>query len=1148
MNPATAGADATAFALSSPSRQDLAHDNEHPPADNRGRHASPRMLQPVREPEPDGMEVDTADDEGNRVDAELRPPKRGRESDDDSRDPHDEPRFKRPRHRTHNSPDRKETDGDFFPSSSSSSSSLSSTSSCATSGPTGPKALPLLSDTQVSGFWEPNKIDLKKAAAVIFEDRPDDWPDGFSLLEFPGLSPELADILRGTGMHVLWSSSGAVWGPWSLVLVAPQYDRERLKLGLLQVQINQDGTRPPQAELNADAEAEAPRNADAIDDDTDDVDEGEYVIHVGGERDLQIRIIRPREAGIEGGNDVQTTPFQSCATPLMVATVLGDIETLNFLLDNGADPNRQTSDGKTALMVAAAKGHIRLVRSLLRHPQTQTHLKDSAGWAALAHAAQHGHEAVFSLLLNFGMARLPRQVSDEPNGHPFIIAAHNGHQAICALIVAEGVRVDSEDNLGRTPLWYAAHNGHAECCLWLLEAGANLDHVDGSGNSILSAAVAAGKLDVFNLLLERGAALTNERQHDTLLNIATRNQQENLVRRLIELKVDINATGASRQTAITLACIVGSTAIAKLLLEAGANPDIPDSSETNTLIHAAGKGNVELMRLLLQFGAKLRSKENFGYLALYAATAQGCLEGMKLLLEAGVPTSVPRLRDSKTWSLFPLLSLPICSLDNYKNSQTLFDAIKLLLKFNTPLSAVDQFGVDTLMLAAMDGHAPLIELLFSAGASVGQADVRGRNALQIAAKILDNILTGAREVSADYAHASTKTLRSLAILTMQKQPYWEQRRAMATQRAEHPVTREILSIVGELKTTPSGTRMVLAVPKFETKKVFAIVKAACELSHDDWDPPNTEIQLCLAGARLPAIKAYCSFIDAFPAMKLQLFGPVPVTQIPYRLWVASLSGTLANTKRLIVDGESINELYKDLGSDPLRKILADKAGEQIALLSDLAAEQEKSLATEFAGLFDQCLLSTLSLKREQALELHASPPAQFIASQLTPKGIYAALADRIDQAWRAAWVETIPPRPESFLNSDHLAWIENQEVQLHADIPILDSTEGTNTADSTSADSSINGGTTSLSEQRSLQLLQAFRGKLSLIVDSGDTLKLPGASPEAAGLYADLMFRQLHMLTQFIKGETEVETGVETDVETVPVAAPSAVPAPAPFS
>ena len=56
-------------------------------------------------------------------------------------------------------------------------------------------------------------------------------------------------------------------------------------------------------------------------------------------------------------------------------------------------------------------------------------------------------------------------------------------------------------------------------------------------------------------------------------------------------------------------------------------------------------------------------------------------------------------------------------------------------------------------------------------------------------------------------------------------------------------------------------------------------------------------------------------------------------------------------------------------------------------------------------------------------------------------------------------------------------------------------------------------------------LLSEFRIVLKRMINTPgtDILRLPGAPAEAEGIYSDLMFRQLHMLAQFIDDKPEVD-------------------------
>jgi ankyrin repeat protein len=70
-----------------------------------------------------------------------------------------------------------------------------------------------------------------------------------------------------------------------------------------------------------------------------------------------------------------------------------------LLLNSGADQEaKMISDGYTALIIAAQKGHLNTIKVLLAN-KADVRATSTAGWAALHVAARNGHEAVVRSLL-----------------------------------------------------------------------------------------------------------------------------------------------------------------------------------------------------------------------------------------------------------------------------------------------------------------------------------------------------------------------------------------------------------------------------------------------------------------------------------------------------------------------------------------------------------------------------------------------------------------------------------------------------------------------------------------------------------------------------------------------------------------------------
>ena len=1089
MLPIPQGASDPTPASSAYSDDDKKEDRTPPSAEQK-EFPSPRMVQQYSpEFEEDWVALDYSDDDTS-IEDRNRTAKRGRDTGDDAQDAYSEPRFKRLR-RSADSSLHKNTDQ--HPESSSLSSSSSSTSSASTSTssnsstslPTAQlirKTLDRDAAGQIVGGYGGN---LKIAAPLLFGESTSDWPDGYSLLQIPILSPAMEQPLTDSGICILWHGSEDEYLRYSLLLVTPETDREGLSARLLQLQLNERTDEPARADM-----------------DIDDSEEEEEERHC---------------------------PTRTHCTALMLAAALGDAELIQTLLSNGAEPNHRDSENNTVLMIAACHGHTRAVRALLRDHRTRVNMNNRYGDNALSQAAAQGNVEIFSLLLGVGSAYIERQQEVSTYKHPMLLAASRGHYPICKLLLNEGLDIDLHNDRGYTALCFAVESGQIECCRQLIDAGANVNHVTSNGVSVVYLAVRTGNLGIFDMLLEKGALLTDGTEPRSLLGIALMHSHADMVKRLIELKVDINAIHGG-ETALHIACQFNNVKAAEALLDAGAIPDIPNSKGWNGLVYAAMHGNVDLMRVLLKHGAKLRSKWHFGYLALYEATRCGKLDAMKFLLAAKAPVLIPGdIRRDKQLSS-PLLTL-VMNPSTFTSDDSQFNALDLLLTHGADWREVDENANDVLMRATEYEDLRLILRLLEAGATIGQINAAGYNALEIAAQRVDKVMSGTYGPLAGYEFYNIQSLQVL-IQGAKRQPNWYFLRTSAIYKAQHLLTREILYQAATQDDLLLMKKKFLSFDSLGTTYPFLvdIVAYSCQSATDDWDRTLTEIGFASAGMPAPAIDFFCSYIKAFPAMKVQLFGPTPTAELTTEVWAGFVDGISACMEKMLFDEYAIGGAYESMGWDLLRKNLEEIAHKKISDVSAHAFTMQLPLQQVFADLFDDCLHSTLSAQTSQKLQLEILPAAGIIAAELMHRRVYAALAEGIEKAWREAWYETVNTGPVSSSSSSSSS---SNTISASAETPVwLASVSG--------ASSNINGN--QLSEQQSSALMSAFRKALVTNIDSATLLKLPGASVEEAGLYADLMHRQLHMLAQFIYGQTE------TDVAPVPaaVAAPTSIPVQAP--
>jgi ankyrin repeat protein len=130
------------------------------------------------------------------------------------------------------------------------------------------------------------------------------------------------------------------------------------------------------------------------------------------------------------------------------------------------------------------------------------------------------------------------------------------------------------------------------------------------------------------LLLASGSVLAQDLNEQLLA--AARKGDPALARTLIEKGADVNAKTRYGATPLSYACDRGNVELVRLLIEKGANVDVKDTFYGATpIIWAAQKGHADVVKLLLEKGAKGRDE------AMSIAISEGSLPLARAVLESG---------------------------------------------------------------------------------------------------------------------------------------------------------------------------------------------------------------------------------------------------------------------------------------------------------------------------------------------------------------------------------------------------------------------------------------------------------------------------------------------------------------------------------
>ena len=246
----------------------------------------------------------------------------------------------------------------------------------------------------------------------------------------------------------------------------------------------------------------------------------------------------------------------------------GDVKTLeNFLVQNPALVHARDGKGNSAVVIAAGRGQIAVIRLLLQYganveDATQHGLFE--GKTALSWAASQGRTEAVAVLLQAGAD--PQRMSKRGvflGKGPLMWSASQGRTEVVRLLLAAGVDVNhssDEGNFrGKTCLMWASSQGRVETVALLLEFGADVNAVDEDGVSAL--------------MWASGSEVKDEKDHKQgLLEKATKGHIE-VIRLLLKYGAQPDVRDRDGITAIMYACFHGHAGAVTALLNAGADAD-----------------------------------------------------------------------------------------------------------------------------------------------------------------------------------------------------------------------------------------------------------------------------------------------------------------------------------------------------------------------------------------------------------------------------------------------------------------------------------------------------------------------------------------------------------------------------------------------
>jgi E3 ubiquitin-protein ligase mind-bomb len=260
--------------------------------------------------------------------------------------------------------------------------------------------------------------------------------------------------------------------------------------------------------------------------------------------------------------------------------------------------------------------------------------------------------------LKKSLEKYPEEIDRKLHGRTAVhVACTEGYIGCLKLLLSYHPDIEKLDDNGLRPIHVCAYSNFAEAARLILDYGADINSKDGRENTATMAAGALGHYEVLEVLLEHH-----------LLNL--------------------HAGDRIGSTALHCAVIAWRDQAVRLLLEAGADPSIPNYTASTPLHDAASTGNLaSVERMVMYFPEHINlQKCDDGHTPLHSAVMANKLDVAHFLL-----------------------AQPNCEIDNTTSNKSL----------------------TALHIAAHEGHTAMVELLVGYGADLNATVDDGNTALML---------------------------------------------------------------------------------------------------------------------------------------------------------------------------------------------------------------------------------------------------------------------------------------------------------------------------------------------------------------------------------------------------------------------------------
>jgi ankyrin repeat protein len=322
---------------------------------------------------------------------------------------------------------------------------------------------------------------------------------------------------------------------------------------------------------------------------------------------------------------------------------------------------------------------------------------------------------------------------------PLIWAAQLDDLETTQLLLKAGANAKTANRYGMTPLQAAAVTGDAQLLSVLLKAGADPNAVLPEGETVLMTAARTGRVDALTVLIDAGAHVEGHENWygETPLIWATAEDHGNAVALLVTRGADVNGRSTKQSfksrrngqsilplgswTPLMYAARENALEAGRALIAAHADPDLTDPDGATALVIAIINANYDFAKLLLEAGANpnlVDTDANMG--PLYAAA-----DMHRLAIGHGRPNPKP----SGALDAVDIVRVLLA----HKADPNAKLKAAIMQRQHTAGDSTLAAGATPLMRAAKSGDIAIVKLLLAGGANASMTLPNHTTPLMLAA-------------------------------------------------------------------------------------------------------------------------------------------------------------------------------------------------------------------------------------------------------------------------------------------------------------------------------------------------------------------------------------------------------------------------------